>query len=213
MYNPNLYLLFEAFPTGHFQWANLYNRYQVLSSQMTIKVSSTDAILISDFRAVIFAHPYTSQLPTGASSVDDFVGQPFCTKTVQCGPVSGVSQAILRGPRVRASEILAIPQSTVRNQHDLSGYCTDPVFQPNSQWFYTVVVSNNASVTNQSVFNVSVHIDYEVSYYQPKLMSLHYHSVVGVQPPGETSDKDPCACSLAEEQEQKLPEPPVLVRT
>jgi hypothetical protein len=192
LYNPDLNVILESYPVGHVQIGTLYNRYQVIGSSIEVMVNAN---LASSFRYMISAHAYSSNLPTGATAVEDFTGLPLATKVHCLGPNTGTTVGRI-SKAYRTSFVLSRPEQQCFNNEDLSGYCTNAAFQPASQWFWYFVISNNAigAIIAPSA-TLTFRIVYHVRYYQPHMLTSHFHSTTGVDPPDNDKDFDPCDCA------------------
>lgn len=191
LYNPDLNVILESYPVGHVQIGALYNRYQVIGSTIEVMVNAN---INSSFRYMLSAHAYSSNLPTGATAVEDFTGLPLATKIRVLGPNTGNTVGRI-SRSYRTSFVLSRPESQCFCNEDLSGYCTNATFQPASQWYWYFIISNNqiGAILPPSA-TLTFRITYHVRYYQPHMLTSHFHTLDGLDPPDNTKDFDPCDC-------------------
>jgi len=207
LYNPDLNVALESYPVGHVQLATLYNRYQVMGSSLEVTINANAA---SSFRYMISAHAFSSNLPIGAVAAEDFTGLPLATRIQSLGPNTGTTVGRLTRS-YRTAFVLSRPESQLFNSEDHSGYCTNATFQPASQWFWYFVVSNNVigSILPPSA-TITFRIVYHTRYYQPHMLTAHFHSTAGVDPPDNSKDFDPCECVCPGEDDEKSEVPSAL---
>jgi len=138
MYNPDLNVSLENFPTGLAQMGQIYERYQVVGSQCQVQITMTQGIPVTNVRAIIWPHQY-SQAVGATATVDDFSGQPNAGRIFMAGPVSGLSHGQSSQSRTTAY-MLSRPEAQVRCAPDTSGiiYTSNPA----TLWYWTVVISN-----------------------------------------------------------------------
>lgn len=180
IYNPDLSILLENYPIGVTEIAALYARYMVRSCKLTFKVQCTDSNLTSNGRYAVWAHPYTRVLPSGFSSADDLVGQTLASKMMSIGPVNGISVSQPFSRRFTTAQVLARPEIQILRAQDVSGYCVDGSFQPFSQWFWTIAVTNDTGLIGQpNGLRFQVELEYDVEFYQPRALIASNHSTLG----------------------------------
>lgn len=209
VFNPDLNVTLENYPIGVTNWANLYARYHVISSSLETRCSVWAPIVDTSLRFCVWPHAYSATLPTGASDVESFVGQPLCSEVQIVGPVSGISVSRSFKKNMSTARVFARPPSQLFNDENTSGYLVNNSFQPNSQWFWFVVFSNNVD----GVFTIpkatfEFKLRFRVSLYHPRAMASTNHSTLGItkaDPSPFDVEPDPCSCRPPEA-ESKEPE-------
>jgi hypothetical protein len=166
-YAPDLNTVTEFFPTGVPQFAALYQQYQVAETSIRVQLSAIGPIASTVARFCIFAHPYTTALPGGATQTEDFQGQPMCSRIVNFGPVSGASLSTPLRVTRRTTQILGRPASQCHAAPDLSGRLLGS--SPTTQWFFTVVVANSTGVLAVDQLKLQITLDMRVRLFQPSL--------------------------------------------
>jgi hypothetical protein len=199
VFNPDLNASLENYPIGHFQWAFLYQRFQVISSAIEVRAHSTSTIPLGSCKFVIYPKPYSAAIPGSATTVDHFAGEPLAGRLRHVGPVSGTSVIAPERMAKTTAFMLSRPENQLFCNEAVSGYNTLNTFQPASQWFWLIVVEDDASpLSTGPDVQFTFSITYRVRYYQPHGLTVHSRedSGSGAQ---NTTDQPPCDCAEAEE--------------
>lgn len=198
VFNPDLNTTFERYPIGIPQWSQMYQRYYVQSSKIDVRVQPQQGLTLGESMFVIYPHAYTSVLPGGALHADDFVGQPFASRVYTAGPVS----AIGRGSMARTSALMfSRPESQVRCSEDTSGFLVSSSYQPNNQWYWTVVFSGQKDDATLMAQAITFTIEYNVILFQPNALVVTTHDTTG-----SFVENTPDTVLCAEPQEEKKEE-------
>lgn len=210
LWNPDNNATLENFPLGHFEWAFLYNRYQVISSTIRVTAHCTSTGTFDDATQIlIWAKPYSNQFPTGATNLDSFVGQTDATAPRIVGTCIGNSTLTMSSTKT-TSHMLGRPDSQLFCNPDVSGYCVNSSLQPSSTWYWNVVTQadNLNGLPAPAPISYRFTVEYRVRYHQPHGFILRNHAVTGVAT-GPNDDTEPNCCDAKEDEQMhtSIPQP------
>lgn len=176
VFNPDLNVTLERYPIGVPQYSNLYQRYHVHASRITVNAQPEGGITTAESNWLIFAHPYTSALPLGAVTSSDYRGQPFSSEMFTAGPISNV---VRRSMRFNSAAVFSRPVSQIWCSETTSGYLVSTLFQPASQWFWGVVFTNSTATASLPLISANFTIEYDVVLYQVANVDPITHDTTG----------------------------------
>lgn len=204
VFNPDLNAALENYPVGVPEISNLYDRYQVVASTISVRAITYDAIVNSAVRFCVYCRPYIASFSSSLQSVDDFLGQPNCSKMMMLGPVSGISISPTLTVARSTASVLSRTPSQVQCSADTSGYVTDGTYQPASQWYWFVVFSNaNSTAITPPGCVFELKVRYRVRFFAPRSLVASSHDVTGQVIP--VFEPDPVCNCVAVEEEKKDP--------
>lgn len=166
MFNPDLNVILENYPMGLPEMSRLYGRYNVSASTIKVQIGTTQNISLTSVRMIIWPHQYTQSVPSGAQTVDDFVGQPNAGKIVEIGPVSGNSHGVSLQSR-RTSYMLSRPEVQIFCAPDTSAIITNA--NPTTLWYWNVIITRNDIIVGRPAVDANFEITYEANLFEQEI--------------------------------------------
>lgn len=143
-------------PTGFDEYSNIYDRYKVLKSKMTIYVSS----LTSNATFCQVVGVRTASTSTGFTSLRALTTQPNSNFRVTTG-----------SPNVSLLKCYWNINS-IANMSDDDGYTADVGSNPTSTEFFNIYVHGIDTTIDPAAVKIQVMIEYTCRFYDPKSLTI-----------------------------------------